>query len=96
MPKNARFRFIGKLVPDNATGTLVEGENTELLYHWVPTVVSLAFQLALEHHVGIGADRGGDEDPVVPGRVEDWRPCSIGSAYPFLPVSVGSASLSEP
>jgi hypothetical protein len=31
-----------------------------------------------------------------PGRVEDWRPCSIGSAYPLLPVSVGSASLSEP
>jgi hypothetical protein len=30
------------------------------------------------------------------GRVEDWRPCSVGSAYPLLPVSVGSASLSEP
>jgi hypothetical protein len=24
-----------------------------------------------------------------PGRVEDWRLCSLGSAYPFLPVSVG-------
>jgi hypothetical protein len=32
----------------------------------------------------------------VPGRVEDWRLCSLGSAHPFLPVSVGSASLSEP
>ena len=30
------------------------------------------------------------------GRVEDWRRCSVGSAYPLLPVSVGSASLSEP
>src|SRR5215470_18380564 len=30
------------------------------------------------------------------GRVEDWRHCSVGSAYPLLPVSVGSASLSEP
>jgi len=31
-----------------------------------------------------------------PGRVEDWRRCSLGSAYLLLPVSVGSASLSEP
>lgn len=30
------------------------------------------------------------------GRVEDWRRCSLGSAYPLLPVSVGSAALSEP
>lgn len=30
------------------------------------------------------------------GRVEDWRRCSLGSAYLLLPVSVGSASLSEP
>jgi hypothetical protein len=30
------------------------------------------------------------------GRVEDWRRCSVGPAYPLLPVSVGSASLSEP
>ena len=30
------------------------------------------------------------------GRVEDWRHCSVGSAYPLLPVSVGSASVSEP
>ena len=30
------------------------------------------------------------------GRVEDWRPCSVGSAYPLRPVSVGSALLSEP
>ena len=29
-------------------------------------------------------------------RVEDWRHCSVGSAYPLLPVSVGSASLTEP
>src|SRR2546426_2248775 len=26
-----------------------------------------------------------------PGRVEDWRRCSVGPAYPLLPVSVGSA-----
>ena len=31
-----------------------------------------------------------------PGRVEDWRHCSVGSVYPLLPVSVGSASLTEP
>ena len=30
------------------------------------------------------------------GRVEDWRHCPVGSAYPLLPVSVGSASVSEP
>jgi hypothetical protein len=30
------------------------------------------------------------------GRVEGWRPCSVGSVYPLLPVSVGSASLTEP
>jgi hypothetical protein len=30
-----------------------------------------------------------------PGRVEDWRHCSVGSAYPFLPVSFGSASLAS-
>jgi hypothetical protein len=30
------------------------------------------------------------------GRVEDWRRCSVGPAYPLLPVSVGSASLSGP
>ena len=30
------------------------------------------------------------------GRVEDWRHCSVGSVYPLLPVSVGSASLTEP
>jgi hypothetical protein len=30
------------------------------------------------------------------GRVEDWRRCSEGPAYPLLPVSVGSASLAEP
>src|ERR1700752_17591 len=28
------------------------------------------------------------------GRVEDWRHCPVGSAYPLLPVSVGSASVS--
>ena len=33
---------------------------------------------------------------VVAGRVEDWRHCSVGSVYPLLPVSVGSASLTEP
>jgi hypothetical protein len=31
-----------------------------------------------------------------PGRVEDWRRCSLGPAYLLLPVSVGSASLAEP
>jgi hypothetical protein len=31
-----------------------------------------------------------------PGRVEDWRFGSVGPAYPLLPVSVGSASLSGP
>src|SRR5215468_6380519 len=31
-----------------------------------------------------------------PGRVENWRRCSVGPAYPLLPVSVGSASLSGP
>src|SRR5215468_7771076 len=31
-----------------------------------------------------------------PGRVEDWRRCSVGPAYLLLPVSVGSASLSGP
>jgi hypothetical protein len=31
-----------------------------------------------------------------PGRVEDWCRCSVGPAYPLLPVSVGSASLSGP
>src|SRR5215831_18275862 len=25
----------------------------------------------------------------LPGRVEDWRRCSVGPAYPLLPVSVG-------
>ena len=30
-----------------------------------------------------------------PGRVEDWRRCSVGPAYPLLPVSVGSASLAD-
>jgi hypothetical protein len=30
---------------------------------------------------------------IPPGRVDDWRRCSVGSAYPLLPVSVGSASL---
>jgi hypothetical protein len=30
------------------------------------------------------------------GRVEDWRQCSVGPAYLLLPVSVGSASLTEP
>lgn len=34
----------------------------------------------LELHVHAIHDRG---------RVEDWRRCSIGSAYPLLPVSVG-------
>ena len=32
----------------------------------------------------------------IPGRVEDWRRCSVGPAYLLLPVSVGSASLSGP
>ena len=31
-----------------------------------------------------------------PGRVEDWRHCSVGLAYLLLPVSVGSASLAVP
>jgi hypothetical protein len=31
-----------------------------------------------------------------PGRVEGWRRCSVGQAYPLPPVSVGSASLSGP
>ena len=31
-----------------------------------------------------------------PGRVEDWCRGSVGPAYPLLPVSVGSASLSGP
>ena len=29
------------------------------------------------------------------GRVEDWRHGSVGSAYPLLPVSFGSASLAD-
>ncbi len=32
----------------------------------------------------------------VGGRVEDWRRSSVGSAYPLLPVSYGSASLTGP
>jgi hypothetical protein len=31
-----------------------------------------------------------------PGRVEDWRHCSVGPAYLLLPVSFGSASKAEP
>jgi len=34
--------------------------------------------------------------PDLRGRVEDWRRCSVGPAYPLLPVSFGSASLAEP
>jgi transposase len=41
----------------------------------------------LHNHVG---------QMVSTGRVEDWRHCPVGSAYPLLPVSVGSASVSEP
>ena len=41
----------------------------------------------LQNHVG---------QMVSIGRVEDWRHCPVGSAYPLLPVSVGSASVSEP
>jgi hypothetical protein len=40
------------------------------------------------------AERQVSSPPI--GRVEDWRRCSAGSAYPLLPVSVGSASLAEP
>ena len=32
----------------------------------------------------------------LPGRVEDWRRSSVGPLYLLLPVSVGSASLTEP
>jgi hypothetical protein len=31
----------------------------------------------------------------IDGRVENWARCSVGSAYPLLPVSCGSASLAE-
>ena len=49
-------------------------------------------------------DLAGDEDGFFErdrsggdaGRVEDWRRCSVGPAYPLLPVSVGSASLTRP
>ena len=42
---------------------------------------------AREIYVAVPADRG---------RVEGWRQGSVGSAYPLLPVSFGSASLTEP
>ena len=35
-------------------------------------------------------------EALIVGRVEDWRRCSVGPAYPLLPVSVGSASLTRP
>ena len=37
-----------------------------------------------------------EASPDAPGRVEDWRHGSVGPAYLLLPVSVGSASLTEP
>ena len=55
---------------------------------WGRHLATTLLEAALSFLIGVSAG--------VLGRVEDWRHCSVGSAYPLLPVSVGSASLSEP
>ena len=57
----------------------------------VDEVLKMSIQAALTEN-----DHGIQALPANPGRVEDWRRCSVGPAYLLLPVSVGSASLSGP
>src|SRR5678815_4542444 len=46
-------------------------------------------RMSLDKHSSLTERPGGH------GRVEDWRHGSVGSAYPLLPVSFGSASLAD-
>jgi MFS family permease len=62
---------------------------------------STAELLIFRFFLGVGEGGGWPATIVLlanwfPGRVEDWRQCSVGAAYPLLPVSVGSASLTAP
>jgi hypothetical protein len=61
------------------------------------SVKSVQFSVAAHILAVLGFRPGEDvSSKILAGRVEDWRRCSVGPAYPLLPVSGGSASLARP
>src|SRR5262245_34431913 len=66
MTQNARLTLNGELIPHDASTALVEREHTELLLGGVVAAIRFPFQLALEYHLRIRADRRYDEHEVIP------------------------------
>jgi hypothetical protein len=66
MAQDARFRLRRYLVPDDATGSLVDRQNPELLLRDILPVVAVALWLRLEDHLRIGADGCGEKHQIIP------------------------------